>query len=58
MPSHVALRGFLSEIDAAQLSRTQEELQNIEPISPTQGQAKVHCLMMDQKDVGKLILKN
>jgi|SaaInlStandDraft_1057018.scaffolds.fasta_scaffold408977_2 hypothetical protein len=48
----------LSEIDAALLSCTQEGLQNIEPISPTQGPAQVYCLLMNQKDVSKLILKN
>ena len=38
----------LSEIHAAQLSRTQAGLQSIKPIGPIQGPAQAHILLIDQ----------
>ena len=48
----------LSEIHAAQLSRTQAELQGIKPVGPIQGPAQAHILLIDQNEVSRLILKH
>ena len=56
LPSEV-WRAF-SEMHAAQLSRTQSGLQKIKPITPTQGPAQAHILLIDQNEVSRLILKH
>ncbi|MDB4830693.1 hypothetical protein OAH41_06080 [Paracoccaceae bacterium] len=48
----------LSEIHAAQLSRTPAGLQSIKPIAPIQGPAQAHILLIDQNEVSRLILKH